>query len=194
MSIFKKAATLVTLWQKIKTDAEKARGGKKPGGKMGFEPLIKTLEAAMKSNTPDLGKVKAGTAALRIELNKYKLTLDAVAEKGFIADITGFVKLITEMEGAAEAAMKDGAQVSQELAAVKTNFVRLNTIVSGFAKELDAAIKELSDRVKNDQRVNIGHLETAYERAKKASDAIQKVQPEYSKLFSKIRTLDNRAS
>lgn len=188
MSIFSKGVTLVSVWQKIKVDAEKARGGKKPGGKMGFEPLIKSLETAMKSKTPDLGKVKAGIAALRIDLNKYKATLDPVAEKGFITGITTFVKLVTDLEQAAEGAIKLGAG-DPALVAKLTDFARVNAVMRGFTDDLDASLKELAELTKGDIKVgkdDLKPLKAAYAKVKRAMDGAIKTQPVYEKAFAKI--------
>lgn len=191
MGIFDKGATLVSVWQKIKVDAEKARGGKKPGGKMGFEPLIKSLEAAMKSKTPELGKIKAGIAALRIDLNKYKATLDPVAEKGFIAGITAFVKLVTDLEQGAEGAIKLGAG-DPAMVAKLTDFARINAIMKGFTDELDVALKELAKLTKGDIKVgkdDLKPIQAAYMKAKRAMDGAIKTQPAYEKAFAKLSSM-----
>lgn len=191
MGIFDKGASLVSVWQKIKLDAEKVRGGKKPGGKMGFEPLIKSLEAAMKSKTPELGKIKAGIAALRIDMNRYKATLDPVAEKGFINGITAFVKLVTDLEQAAEGAIRLGAG-NAALVAKLTDFARVNAVMKGFTEDLDVALKELAQLTTGDIKVgkeDLKPIHAAYMKAKRAMDGAIKTQPVYERAFAKLSSV-----
>src|SRR5262249_32967802 len=114
MSFFSKKYDLKKVWQDIKKDAEKARGGKKPGGKMGFEDLLDKLEKAGQSKTPDANAIMRQTADLAAKMKAYAASLPD-GEHEFVADINGFVNILTEIARACEINARQIAAEHKEL-------------------------------------------------------------------------------
>jgi len=127
MSFFSKKYDLKKVWQDIKKDAEKARGGKKPGGKMGFEDLLDKLEKAVQSKTPDANAIMRQTADLAAKMKAYAASLPD-GEHEFVADINGFVNILTEIARACEINARQIAAEHKELLLARNKIARINQI------------------------------------------------------------------
>lgn len=170
MGIFSKNYDLLKVWQKIKQDAEKARAGRgKPGGKMGFEDKIKSLDKAATSSKPNPADIVKQAAALSSEMLSYASKLPP-EEREFVEDIKGFVKILKEIAMAADLNAKEVGLANQRLLSARMNVSRVNQVCdavyarmqklqkqlegfSGTEAELKALVKEIADQDKEVQKL-----------------------------------------
>jgi hypothetical protein len=148
MPLFTKTYNLKEVWRDIKKDAEKARGGKKPGGGMGFEPLLDNLDKAVQSRTPNVNTIMIQTGQLVSQMRSYAAHLPG-SERKFADDITGFCKTLTEIARACDinakqvAALQVGAQQGELLAAFNaySRFYQIGDALYARLNKLRAAQK-----------------------------------------------------
>jgi hypothetical protein len=143
MPFFSKKYDLLKVWQKIKQDAEKARAGRgKPGGKMGFEDKIKSLDKAATSSKPNPSDIIKQAAALSTEMSNYAAKLPP-EEREFVADIRGFVKLLREIGTAADLNQKEIGLNNQKLLSARMNVARVNQVCDGVYARMQKLQKQL---------------------------------------------------
>lgn len=186
MGWFSKVSDLKKPWKKIKEDAEKARGGKKPGGKMGFEAAIDKVDALMQAKEPNYDKIAVDAAALAGEMLKYAASLPTPDENKFIADIRKYTDTLKELAKAALINKGKYEGQSKKLQEAAMKVARMNQIAElhhGRLQELRGLVNGFQGTVKEFAALQ-------KEIAKVDSD-VQKCGAEMGKWFQIVMTLDN---
>ncbi len=183
MGLFTKKYNLVKVWRKIKADAEKARKGKKPGGKMGFESKIEKLDKAVLKSAPDPDDILKQTAALTGEMLQYasKLPPD---EKEFASDIKDFVHTLKEIARAVEINVQQVGTQNKKLLESRNKLSRVNQICDAVFKRL----QKLKAQLQNSQGTQQGLAALAKE-IKSTDDDVQKLGKEMGEHFEVVMKL-----
>jgi hypothetical protein len=185
MGLFKKKFELKKVWQKIKKDAEKARDGKKPGGKMGFETALENLDKAVLAKTPDADDIMTKTGRLTSDMMSYAASLPP-EEKQFAADIKGFVKILQEIARACEMNARDESVNSKELLQARNKMSRINQIGDALQARLVKLRKELEE-YDGDPK---GYAALSKE-VSKQDDAVQELGKQMGDIFEVVMRLTN---
>ncbi len=184
MPLFTKKYNLKAVWQDIKKDAEKARGGKKPGGKAGFEALLESLDKRVQSKTPDVDTIMKETGELVSKMKKYAADLPST-EAEFVKDINGFTKILTEIARACEINSRQVTAQEKALLLARNKLSRINQIGDALQMRLD--------------KLRVAYTNAATPKAAAAllkqitalDDSIQKLGDDMGKAFNTVMTLTN---
>ncbi len=144
MGLFGTKSELVKLWQKVKKDGEKARGGGKPGGKMGFEDLLETLDKALKSKDPKPESIRKQIADLSKKMASYIGGLNQNDEKVFIAGIKSFIQTLNELDRGLILIEKDFAEEDQKMRSARIMMIRTNQLSAALEVRLKKIKEELA--------------------------------------------------
>lgn len=183
MGLFTKKYNLVKVWRKIKADAEKARKGKKPGGKMGFESKIEKLDKAVLKSPPNPDDILKQTATLSTEMLLYAAKLPS-DEKEFAGDIKHFVETLKEIARAVEINVQQVGTQNKKLLEARNKLSRIHQICEVVFRRLEKLKAQLRDSGGTQKE-----LAALAKEIKSTDDDVQKLGKEMGDHFAVVTKL-----